>query len=42
MSRGLEGLALLKTILLDKEEQIFGVMDVLKLRCQEIELHLSP
>ncbi|KAJ7480387.1 hypothetical protein B0H11DRAFT_2024898 [Mycena galericulata] len=42
MSRDLEGLALLKTILLDKEDQIFGMMDALKLRRQEIELHLSP
>ncbi|KAJ7920348.1 hypothetical protein B0H13DRAFT_1987178 [Mycena leptocephala] len=42
VSRDLEGLALLKTILLDKEDQIFGMMDALKLRRQEIELHLSP
>jgi hypothetical protein len=41
MSRDLEGLALLKTILLNKEDHIFGVMDSLKLRRQEIDLHLS-
>ncbi|KAJ7937754.1 hypothetical protein B0H13DRAFT_1852390 [Mycena leptocephala] len=37
-----EGLALLKTILVDREDRILGMMDALKLRRQEIELHLSP
>ncbi|KAJ7909877.1 hypothetical protein B0H13DRAFT_2661314 [Mycena leptocephala] len=42
VSDDLEGLALVESMMGDKMDRIFDVMDALKLRCQEIQLHLSP
>ncbi|KAJ7846021.1 hypothetical protein B0H13DRAFT_1908041 [Mycena leptocephala] len=42
MPNDVEGLTLVESIVRDKEDHIFGVMDALNSRRQEIELHLSP
>ncbi|KAJ6616575.1 hypothetical protein B0H10DRAFT_2219401 [Mycena sp. CBHHK59/15] len=42
LSDELEGLAVVEAILRNKEDHIFGVMDALKSRRQEIDLQLSP